>query len=137
MFRCWTWYDANQQPVQTCQRNQVMVVLCRKPETPKTSRTGRRRPVGDDVPLSPSARHFLALAHQADQAVADSHLAAANAANVDSIESGNFLYRLQTQAAAMLLCNLCLNLLKLSYNSTVLHVLLAGFTCTGNIIILL
>ena len=61
---------------------------CRKPETPKTSRTGRRHPVGNDVTLSPSARNFLAVAHQADQTVADSHLAAANA---ESVEPGTFI----------------------------------------------
>ena len=63
-------------------------MLCRKPETPKTSKTGRRRPVGDDITLSPSARNFLAVAHQADQTVADSHLAAVNA---ESVEPGSFI----------------------------------------------
>ncbi len=48
--------------------------------------TSRRRP--DDITLSPSARNFLAVAHQADQAVADSHLAAANA---ESVELGTFI----------------------------------------------
>ena len=56
---------------------------CRKPETP---RAGRRRP--DDITLSPTAHNFLALAHQADQTVADSHLAAVNA---DSVEPGRFI----------------------------------------------
>ena len=51
-------------------------------------RTGRRHPVGDDITLSPSARNFLAVAHQADQTVADSHLAAANA---ESVEPGSFM----------------------------------------------
>ena len=61
-----------------------MGVLCRKPETPKLSRTGRRRP--DDITLSSSAPKFLAVAHQADQTVADSHLAAAYA---ESVEPGS------------------------------------------------
>ena len=65
-----------------------MGVLCRKPEMPKTSRTARRRPVSDDITLRPRARNFLAVARQADQSVADSHLAAANA---ESIKPGRFL----------------------------------------------
>ena len=48
--------------------------------------TSRRRP--DDITLSPSARNFLAVAHQADQAVADSHLAVAHA---ESVEPGGFI----------------------------------------------
>ncbi len=59
-----------------------MGVLCRKPEMPQTS---RRRP--DDITLSPSARNFLAVAHQADQAVADSY----SAANAESVEPGTFI----------------------------------------------
>ncbi|KAL0054710.1 hypothetical protein WJX82_001301 [Trebouxia sp. C0006] len=55
------------------------VAKIRKPELPQTS---RRRP--DDITLSPSARNFLAVAHQADQAVADSY----SAANAESVEPG-------------------------------------------------
>ena len=53
-----------------------MGVLCRKPETPKLSRTGRRRP--DDITLSSS---FLAAVHQADQTVA--------AAYAETVEPGS------------------------------------------------